>query len=341
MNKEFLGQVFTPDHIVNKMINLITITNPVLVLEPSSGNGNFYYELKRKYKNVIGIEIDEKVAHKNAVIKSFFDTKFKPDVIIGNPPYVEFKNIKNRPHTNYLIHKPNLFHFFLEKSISDLLDNGEIIWIVASNIFTNSSARKLNKEIYDNFSITYWEEVSENVWDGASVPTAILKLIKTKNHPNKIDYFFSNGKIIFGSFLKINSKTEIKVGGASGFNSSLEKGNVEFVISSTERTKKTIFIKYEPYKWIRPVPKPPKNFTFMIFVNCKTRKKNPFYILENLKKGEFINYDASVLCIYTFSTRKNALDLLNKLNAYDWVKAGIKKDGRYHFSQSILKAILK
>lgn len=52
-NKEFMGQVFTPSLIVDKMINLITINNPKLILEPSSGTGNFFFKLQKKYKNML------------------------------------------------------------------------------------------------------------------------------------------------------------------------------------------------------------------------------------------------------------------------------------------------
>lgn len=338
-DKEFLGQVWTPDFIVKKMVNLITIKNPQLVLEPASGSGRFYHLLKAKYDNVVAIEIDPRIAHQGAIIKSYFGTNYQPDVIIGNPPYVEFKKIQNRPQSQLLIHKPNLFHYFLEKALNDLKVNGQLIWIIPANVFTNTSARKLNELIYQNYSITYWEEVKENVWENAAIATAIVKIVKTKNHPDQLDYFFSNGKIIFGPKIKTDL-VNIKVGGASGFNNLLSKGNVDFVNSQTERTKKTIAIKYEPKKWIRPTPKAPENFTYQIFVNCKTRRTQPFYMLEWLKTGEFINYDAGVLCIYTFGTKANAIKLMKQLNQFDWQKAGIKKDRRYHFSQSILKAIL-
>ncbi|MGZ9413606.1 N-6 DNA methylase [Mycoplasma sp. Z386] len=48
LNKKNLGQVFTPEFIVKKMIKLISIQNPKRILEPSSGTGNFYYKLKEK-----------------------------------------------------------------------------------------------------------------------------------------------------------------------------------------------------------------------------------------------------------------------------------------------------
>lgn len=339
MNEKYLGQVFTPKPIVDRMINLITAKEPKLILEPSSGSGNFYLPLKEKYKNVIGIELDKNIAHKNAIINSYFNTKYQPNVIIGNPPYVDFKNITEPLLSKALFHKPNLYLYFLEKALNDLKDNGELIWIIPSGVFTTSSSKKLNELIFNNYSITYWEQVSENVWENASVSTAILKIIKTKNHKDKLNYFLSNGKILFGEKQNFKEKIIVKVGGASGFNSKLKKGDVGFVVSHTERTKKLDYILYDPKLWIRGVPKPPKDFTYQIFVNCKTRNKKPFYVLENINEGEFINYDASVLCLFTKTNKVQTLKIINKLNKIDWELMGVKRNGRFHFSQSILSGI--
>lgn len=335
-----LGQIWTPDFIVKKMLNLITIKDPELVLEPASGCGRFYFPLKKLYQNVIGVEIDQAIAHQDAIISDYFKTNYQPDVSIGNPPYVAFKMIKKRPNHSILIHKPNLFHYFLEKALNDLKANGELIWIIPANVFTNTSARHLNELIYQNYSITHWEMVAENVWEDAAVATAIIKIVKCQNHHERLEYFFANGKIIFGSKIKTKQAIVIKVGGVSGFNNFLKAGNVHFVTSQTERTKSLIAIKYEPKKWIRPTPKPPEGFRYQIFVNCKTRNLQPFYMLDWLAEGEFVNYDGATLCLYTFGTRSEAINLIKQLNYFDWAKAGIKKDGRFHFSQGILKAIL-
>ncbi|QDF64756.1 Eco57I restriction-modification methylase domain-containing protein [Mycoplasma nasistruthionis] len=340
MNKEFLGQVFTPSFIVDKMINLISLKNPCLILEPSSGGGAFYNVLIQKYKNVVGVEVDRTIAHEKAVIKSYFNTNYKPDVIIGNPPYVAFKNIIEKLESNFLNHKPNLFYFFLEKALNDLREDGELIFITPASIFMNTSPKKLNKWIYDHFSITHFEQIPEDVWENASIPTAIVKIVKTKNHKDKINYYFSNGKIFFGKKIFFNEKIIVKVGGASGFNSKLEKGKTAFVVSSTERDGQLKLIKYEPRTWIRPVPSPPEEFTYQIFVNCKTRNEKPFYMLKIQTKNTFINYDASVLCLFVNCTKTEALSLVKKLNSINWEQKGIKQDGRFHFSQSVLQAIL-
>ena len=70
MNKELLGQYFTPEPIVEKMIGLIQ--NQGKVLEPSCGDGAFMLKMLNDY-NITGIEIDPNVACKNSVIMDFFD----------------------------------------------------------------------------------------------------------------------------------------------------------------------------------------------------------------------------------------------------------------------------
>ena len=91
MNKELLGQFFTPNAIVEKMVALIQ--NNGKVLEPSCGDGAFYNSLK--HLDIVGIEIDAEVACKGSLVMDFFDWTEKVDTIIGNPPYVKYQHISN------------------------------------------------------------------------------------------------------------------------------------------------------------------------------------------------------------------------------------------------------
>lgn len=342
INKQkHLGQVWTPKAIIKQVLALITIVKPQLVLEPAAGSGRFYFLLKKLFPNVIGIEIDPQVAKPPMEINDYFATNYQPDLNITNPPYVAFKEITNKPVTKLLIHKPNLYHYFLEKALNDLKDDGQLIWIVPADIFTNSSAKYLNQLIDQNYSITYWQILPETIWDNALITTAILRIEKTINHPDKLKYCFINGKIIFGQPLIIDQKVIVKVGGVSGHNALLKAGNVAFVNSKTIKTKQPMMIDYQVAQWIRPTPAPPNGFTYQIFVNCKSRNARPFYLLDWLNKGQFINYDGSLLCIYTFSSKAKTQALVDQLNNYDWSTSGIKRSGRFHFSQSILKSIIK
>ena len=40
-------------------------------------------------------------------------------------------------------------------------------------------------------------------------------------------------------------------------------------------------------------------------------------MLQKLTKGQFVHYDAAVLCIYTFNSKASAVVLMDKLNRYD------------------------
>jgi len=84
-----LGQVYTPEKIVNYMLSLRQNTGNVL--EPSSGTGVF----SSKLDNCVSIEIDPDNTIDGALNMDFFDYSIdnKFDTIIGNPPYVDFKSI--------------------------------------------------------------------------------------------------------------------------------------------------------------------------------------------------------------------------------------------------------
>lgn len=97
--KNKYGQYFTPKLIVDLMISLSKIKKDASILEPSCGEGVFIENLKeRGFKNIIGYEIDKTLFSKteNIINASFItaeiDTKF--DLIIGNPPYIRWKNLE-------------------------------------------------------------------------------------------------------------------------------------------------------------------------------------------------------------------------------------------------------
>nr|WP_206076015.1 Eco57I restriction-modification methylase domain-containing protein [Marinitoga lauensis] len=93
----------------------------------------------------------------------FFDYPIynKFDTIIGNPPYVKYKNIL--PSTqlklkkyNYLFdNRTNLFLYFIYKSFLHLKEKGEIIFIVPRELFDLTSALKLNSYLHENGTFTH------------------------------------------------------------------------------------------------------------------------------------------------------------------------------------------
>jgi adenine-specific DNA-methyltransferase len=188
------GQVFTPDNIVDLMINLSK--NQGNILEPSSGDGAFTKKLKLiPNRESMSIEIDEIYSNDDNVIMDFFDLPLesKFDTIIGNPPYVAFKNIlpdtiskiQNIETLNGFDNRTNLFIYFVRKCIDHLTDNGEIIFITPREFIKQTSSIKLNNTLYEYGTITDWYEYGDkNLFKGYS-PNVVIWRFEKNNFTRK------------------------------------------------------------------------------------------------------------------------------------------------------------
>ena len=98
-SKNRYGQYFTISLIADFMVSLISHDKDSRVLEPSCGKGVFLDSLQKySFTNLSAYEIDTTLDTKHSFIKyeSFLSvpTSEKYDVIIGNPPYIRWKNIE-------------------------------------------------------------------------------------------------------------------------------------------------------------------------------------------------------------------------------------------------------
>lgn len=183
------------------------------ILENSCGGGNVLCEVVRVFieqgllehtkeevknqiqKNLCGIEldknkIDECVKKLNNIASEYdiYDVKWniintdflsyniseKYDYIIGNPPYISYKNLSNDSRDfckqNFKSCKKGKFDYcyaFIEKSINSLSKNGKLVYLIPSSIFKNVFAEKLRSlllrdiiAIYDNFEGKVFEHAS-------------------------------------------------------------------------------------------------------------------------------------------------------------------------------------
>ena len=371
MNKvEDLGQVFTPEIIVDKMIDMIE-NKKCKKLEPSCGDGAFFNKLKK----CTGIEFDRDVCPENALCMDFFDysidNKFK--VIIGNPPYIGYKMILPDTYSKLSLYndifddRANLYLYFIYKSILHLKQNGEIVFITPRDFIKNTSAMRLNEYMYKHGTITHFYETGDdNIFKGYSPNCAIWRYEldnidhKTITNNGIKNYLVENGQIFFIDAkynMKFSDLFDVKVGAVSGMDEIFrnENGNEDFVYSGTFKTGDTIKMFYniennylKQHKDVlinRKIKKFNENNWWewgrkhyisdkpRIYVNAKTRNKNPFFI------HECKNYDGSILAIFpkiktTKSQLKNICDALNKV---DWEELGFVVDGRFIFSQRALQ----
>jgi len=195
-----LGQHWTPKQIVEKMISMKR--NNGLTLEPSAGSGRFVEALD----DCVAIEIDESVIpvelkHKY-VVSNFFEVStfdVRADTIIGNPPYVAGRLLTEEWFAGWrgcLPRTANAYLHFIDKCVDHLEPNGELIFIVPSTMFSDTSrGKELRKRMVETGAFTDAIFLNETLeWENAAVDTLIFrwqkgakqKKIKTNRGPKTL-----------------------------------------------------------------------------------------------------------------------------------------------------------
>lgn len=150
--KRKYGQYFTEEVIADYMVSLITHPVDCRVLEPSCGEGVFLSKLSSHgFSNTKGYEVDTSLAKAvgNVTYSSFLSvpTSEKYDVVIGNPPYIRWKNLEdelkaelqdNALWNRYFNSLCDYLFIFILKSIEHLTEGGELIFI-CSDYWMNST----------------------------------------------------------------------------------------------------------------------------------------------------------------------------------------------------------
>ena len=361
LNKE-LGQVFTPQEIVTEMVNLIENTGKII--EPSCGDGIFLKQLP----NAIGIEYDERFAGENVIIDDFFNVKLSDiDTFIGNPPYIQGKNIFNDTRillTKELPFSANLYVHFMYKCVNELKDGGELIFIVPRDFIKATSAIKLNEKMINEGSFTYWRETGDAIiFEGAAPNTVIFRWQKGLK-TNPLGFILNNGAIEYNASTpgkRISDIFKVMVGGASGKNEVFiaKDGNLDIITSRTFATgelgkchyytsaeEAAPIVQYKEQLLARKIKKFSESNWFewgrkirpttktSIFVNCKTREMQPFF------KSDCQYYDGSVLVLEPIADDIDIDRYVEILNNINWEALGFKVGGRLMFGQRTLSNVV-
>lgn len=204
MSKNDFGQYFTPRHVADLMVDMLKSPPSAQVLEPSAGEGVFLDALEEKgYKNTLGLEIDERLAQEpqhHIVNTSFvsWEPEKKVDAIIGNPPYIRWKNLdlplqdelKQHPLWGTLFNPlSDYLNVFIANSIEHLLPGGELIFITPSFWMHTKHAEPLREWMFSQGAITDIISFGESeVFPKVASAIVIFRFEKGKKATEEINF---------------------------------------------------------------------------------------------------------------------------------------------------------
>jgi adenine-specific DNA-methyltransferase len=221
--KNKFGQYFTPKAVADFMIGLADIAFNSKILEPSCGQGIFLDLLKKKgFEDVTAYEIDTDLAtdFSNVKYESFVSAKIneKFDLIIGNPPYIRWKNLEdelkqeltaNSLWNKYFNSLCDYLYIFILKSIELLKANGQLIFICPEYWMNTTHSITLRNYMVAN---GYFEEIyhfnETPIFDKVTVSIVIFKYIKSKKKSDtiKVAKYYVNQKLTIETLYKLKRK---------------------------------------------------------------------------------------------------------------------------------------
>ena len=200
-DKNKYGQYFTIGVVADFMVSLIEHHKTSKILEPSCGKGVFLeYLLKHGYNNLSAYEIDETLGTEYDFIqyKSFLSvpTSETYDVVIGNPPYIRWKNIEpelkeelenNQLWNKYFNSLCDYLFIFILKSIEHLNEGGELIFICTEYWMNTTHSITLRNYMCEN---GYFEEIyhfkETPLFEKVTASFIVFRYIKTKKRQETI-----------------------------------------------------------------------------------------------------------------------------------------------------------
>lgn len=270
--KKQLGQFFTTNEKVQKLMVSLIDNNPHTILEPSCGEGHLISAISHAFPHtdITGVEYDSSLIQQDSTAHIIHDDFFSftsdttYDAIIGNPPYVAWKNATDSTQQAALEYKKNysdkanLYYLFIDKCIDLLSLGGSMVMICPKEWMYTTSASFLREKMMHHGSFTHIiDGGEEKVFDDADVPSLMIFCWVKGKKQATVSYaqgynmspYWEEKKIIFngGSLTlcsldsdysqwrqKVGDLIDVKVGIVSG---------ADKVFNITSHENKDLFIK--------------------------------------------------------------------------------------------------
>lgn len=220
-----LGQFITPKSLRDALLDQIELSPGMKVLDPGVGTGEFLYSCNARIDNLNleGWDIDPqvvKVAKKlvpNAEIKiqSALDQGWEEnfDVVIGNPPYFEIRNLDAKTRQRYkqvIGGRPNIFSLFFAVGLGALKPNGALGYVVPPSMNNGAFFTKLRSYISQSASIEFLKVYTDSdLFLDAQTAVQLIVLRKGKTSSKHV--------IDLGKLAKSTEQREIFVEDTASF----------------------------------------------------------------------------------------------------------------------------
>lgn len=323
-----LGQYFTTDLTLQRKVYELIKNNPVRILEPSVGRGDLVqyildndcsikfdmYEIDPTIEMLPDVPTDQIIF--GDFLEQVIDTRYQ--TIIGNPPYVQTGT-------------RNLYISFIDRCIDLLQADGELIFIVPSDVFKLTSASDLLNRMLQEGIITHiYHPHDEHLFTNASIDIVVFRYQKTPGLESVCLYndeqkyvINNNGMITFSdeleSIIPINTYFDVYVGLVSGkeeIYKSASLGNIQLLNGNG---------KYDSYIYLTEFPGKDDAVNDYLLEHkevLKSRKIRKFtdtnwYQWGAPRNVSIMETNKDTDCIYMYNlTRKSSIAFIDKVQYF-------------------------
>ena len=194
-----LGQYMTPEILRDKLLDRCELFAGMRVLDPGVGTGEFLKSVsaRQPQAETHGWDVDPKVLEaalanaplsRLAVRSALEEFDGEPfDLVIGNPPYFEFKAPPEmrRRFAGVIAGRVNVFALFFQVGLEALRAGGQLAYVVPPSMNSGAYFEPLRRYLLERAEIEFLEiQRHQGLFAGAQTPVQLLVLRKFGESPS-------------------------------------------------------------------------------------------------------------------------------------------------------------